>query len=66
MQEGHENQRMASDSKRQLLDEVQELAGTSESRFAAELPGVRLWSAEEPNLYRLLLVAEDADRKSVV
>ena len=46
---------------KQLLDEVQELAGTSESSFAAELPEVRLWSAEEPNLYRLLLVAEDAE-----
>mgnify|MGYP000444209822 CR=1 FL=1 len=43
-----------------LLAEEQQVEGLSSS-FEAELKGVKLWSAEEPNLYRAVISVEDAE-----
>ena len=43
-----------------LLAEEQQVEGLSSS-FEAELKSVKLWSAEEPNLYRAVISVEDAE-----
>ena len=45
-----------------VLDESKVVQG-QESTYEAELENIKLWSAEEPNLYRMLLVVENAAGK---
>ena len=45
-----------------VLDESNVVQG-QESTYEAELENIKLWSAEEPNLYRMLLVVENAAGK---
>lgn len=42
-----------------VLDEVQQVEGQTSS-FEAEIQDVRLWSAEEPHLYRAVITVRDA------
>lgn len=48
------------DSNGQVVLEESKVVQGQESTYEAELENIKLWSAEEPNLYRMLLVVEDA------
>ncbi len=51
------------DSNGQVVLEESKVVQGQESTYEAELENIKLWSAEEPNLYRMLLVVEDAAGK---